>query len=486
MSRKTLSNLCVFCGVVGLSVLPCVAQEITRGQALRMHSARLDPDSCVGSGVIDIGEFETWIRRRLDANVVGYGFAISEGGVPVGFGQGGFAQIPGLDNNVLFTPLTEIQVASVSKTITAIALVQLMEKLDVSADDAISPYLPESWDQGPGFKDWSLTFDDLLTHQTGFDQLIAQTINDADEDLPNPNTWEGLQLLVANGIPMKAAASSCPIKNDDGTFTLGGPEAPEGSHYGVYCYKNANYALARELIWRLAVQYGDLGAAFDEPDAKLMPMASASGYQQYVQDHVLAPAGVVGSCQAAESTVTRSLMYDVLGNVPGVMLTAGADAYSNDDSDLLACGPYNWSLSALDLVQVMGTLSCGELLSDASKDLMHRRKMGWSRSSDSATYPDRYWHSGRWTKTRSGVDQALWPPHPDHPKNDLTATADACVEIGDDLVCSATGSATNRIHSCVVEFPFGIDAALVLNSDLRDDPDVSACDVLLEAFEELF
>jgi hypothetical protein len=35
-----------------------------------------------------------------------------------------------------------------------------------------------------------------------------------------------------------------------------------------------------------------------------------------------------------------------------------------------------------------------------------------------------------------------------------------------------------------VEFPFGIDAALVINSDLRSDPKASACTVLLEAFDK--
>jgi CubicO group peptidase (beta-lactamase class C family) len=435
--------------------------------------------------VIDIDDFETWIHRRLSANVVGYGFAISEGGIPIGFGQGGFAQIPLLDNNVLFTHQTDIQVASVSKTITAIALLQLMEKLAISPDDAISPYLPAAWEQGVGFEDWSITFDDLLTHQTGFEQAIASMINAADEALPSSNTWEGLELLVANGIPQDIAATSCPTENDDGTFTLNGPEAPEPGHYGVLCYKNANFALARELIWRMALQADELGAAFDEQDPKLMPMASAAGYQKYVQEHVLAPVGVVGACKASGSPATRSLMYDVDGNVPQVMLTAGADAYSNDQSDLLECGPYNWSLSALDLVQVMGELSCGNLLSDFSKELMRTRKLGWSDGSNSATYPDRYWHGGYWKQTRSKVDQALWPLHPDHPENDPSALIDDCVVIGPDLVCPATGAAVNSIRSCVVEFPFGIDAALVMNSKLRDEPDVSACTVLLEAFDKV-
>jgi hypothetical protein len=440
--------------------------------------------SCFGPGPVDVDDFETWIHRSLAGNVVGYGLAISVAGIPAAVGQGGFAQIPLLDQNVVFTHQTDIQVASVSKTITAIALLQLMEKLGISPDDPIGPYLPETWVQGPGFSDGAITFDDLLTHQTGVDQALAAMINAATEPLPSSNRWEGLELLVATGISSDVAASACPTKNDDGTYTLGGPEEPADDHYGVSCYKNANYALARELIWGLALQTGDLGAAYDVADPKDMPMASATGYQKVVRDHVLTPAGVAGSCKATGSPAQRSLMYDIEGNVPLVMLTAGADAYDNNDSDLLECGPYNWSLSALDLVKIMGKLSCGDMLSDASKTLMNERKLGWSAASNSATYPNRFWKEGGWTQIRSKVEQALWPLHANHPANDPTASKEGCAPIGPNLVCPATGAATNRIHSCVVEFPFGIDAALVINSALRSDPEASACTVLLEAFDK--
>lgn len=440
--------------------------------------------SCFGPGPVDIDDFEGWIHRALAANVVGYGLAISVAGIPAAVGQGGFAQIPLLDANVLFTHQTDIQVASVSKTITAIALLQLMEKLDITPDDAIGPYLPPTWSQGAGFSDGSITFDDLLTHHTGVDQALAALINAATEPLPNSNAWEGLELLVRTGIPSDVAASACPIDNGDGTYTLGGPEDPADDHYGVSCYKNANYALARELIWQLALQTGDLGAAYDVADPKDMPMASATGYQKVVRDHVLTPAGVAGSCKATGSPAQRSLMYDIQGNVPLVMLTAGTDAYSNDSSDLLECGPYNWSLSALDLVKIMGKLSCGNLLSDDAKTLMNERKLGWHPDSNGAANPGRFWKGGGWTQTRSNVKQALWPLHEDHPANNPGASQEGCALIGPNLVCPATGPARNRIHTCVVEFPFGIDAALVINSDLRSDPKADACTVLLEAFDK--
>ncbi len=266
--------------------------------------------------------------------------------------------MPVLDNGIPFTSLTDIQVASVAKPITAIAVLQLMEKLGKGPDDPISDFLPASWTKGEGFDSDGISFDDLLSHQTGFDQVIAELSIELGDELLSPNTWEGLQLIVKNGITAKVAASECPKKSDDGeTIELGGPAEPDAGHYGFYCYKNANYALARELIWRMALDTGDLSADDDTDDPLKMPEASASGYQKYVQNHVLAPAGVTGTCTATESLINRSLMYDIKGFVPFEILTAGIDAYDNDESDLLECGPYNWSLSAIVLCESWANLA---------------------------------------------------------------------------------------------------------------------------------
>lgn len=445
------------------------------------------PESCFGPGSFPVDEFETWIHRRLQGNVVGYGFVITVGGVPAGSGFGGFAQIPVLDNGVPFTFLTDIQVASVSKPLTAIAALQLMEKLGISPDDPIAPLLPDGWKLGEGFDDNGITFDDLLTHQTGFQQVIADLTNELAEEMPSPNTWQGLELLVANGIPAEAAASSCATKKaGEENYTLGDPQDPVDEHYGVYCYKNANFALARELIWRMALETGDLGAGFDEDDPDLAPMASATGYQKYVQDNVLAPAGVSGKCGATAPPNTRALMYDINGNVPFVMLTEGVDGHSDDESALLGCGPYNWSLGALDLARVMGELTCGDLLTPYSKGLMKDRKMGFSQGSNTGAYADRYWHDGAWIQSRSMASQLLWPLHPEHPQQDPDAPADDCVHNGVDLVCPATGPSSNHIRTCVVEFPFDVDAALVMNSLIRGEEKVNACSVLHDAFDQLF
>ena len=440
----------------------------------------IPPDTCKNcDGGIDVQQFEDLIHHGMGDpdNVIGYGFAISQCGEVIGSGQGGFAQMPGPDNpHILFTSLTDIQVASVSKPITAIAVLQLMEKLGVGPDDPISDFLPASWTKGEGFDSDGISFDDLLSHQTGFDQVIA----DLGDELPSPNTWEGLQLIVRNGISADVAGSECPT-TEDGVVMEGGEGLPVAGHYGVYCYKNLNYLLAQVLIWRMALDAGDLGPDDDTDDPLEMPEASASGYQKYVQDHVLAPAGVAGTCTATDIPDNRSLMYDITGFVPFEIFTAGIDAYDNDESDLLECGPYNWSLSAMDLAQVMGEFSCGELLSEDSRNLMRTRKMGFHPDSNS----DRSWHGGYWKQNRSSVAQWLYPLHPDYPPN-ADASTPGCDPEGADLVCKTKGPSEGRIRTCVIEFtPFNVDVALVMNSNFRDDLEKGPCSVLRNAFDQL-
>src|SRR5690606_28722641 len=94
-------------------------------------------------------------------------------------------------------------------------------------------------------------FIDLLKHTSGVQQSLSKYLN----TIPNygdvsPNTYDGLKLLVANGIAADWKETECAQSQDDGTFLPGAP-ANSGSGFGVYCYKNANYGLFRILIPRL-------------------------------------------------------------------------------------------------------------------------------------------------------------------------------------------------------------------------------------------
>ena len=96
--------------------------------------------------------FEQNIQEAFENTVVGYGYSINvDGNANVHSGGGGSA-ITAASNggtSVPYTANTEMTVASVAKTITATALLHLLDAENISVDSAISPFLPPLWFQGP-------------------------------------------------------------------------------------------------------------------------------------------------------------------------------------------------------------------------------------------------------------------------------------------------------------------------------------------------
>ena len=59
-----------------------------------------------------------------------------------------------------------VNVASVGKMFTTIAVLQSLARRHLSIDSRISPFLPPDWVKGPGVD--TITFRELLTHRAGF------------------------------------------------------------------------------------------------------------------------------------------------------------------------------------------------------------------------------------------------------------------------------------------------------------------------------
>jgi hypothetical protein len=391
-------------------------------------------------------QFAANIHAQLINRVVGYAFVIAKNGQLVEQGQGGFARLPLVDGGKAFSVNTDVNVYSVSKTITAIAVLQLMEKLGVEPDDPIADWLPQSWAKGLGFASDGITFFDLLTHRTGVNQTI-QELNKEDEAFAalSTNTYAGVKAIVEHGIYPEFA--------DVGKVG-----------YGDYSYKNANYAIARIIIWQMALETGDitsnseLAADFD----------SAAGYQHYVRKNVLQAAGVDGFCYATGPESQRALAYDINKNLFPLQFTQGGAMGGSFPNGLLTAGPKNWWLSAMDLGAVAAHLHYGDLLSAESRKLMDDLEMGWSKSSDSASRPNRYWHGGLGKWTRNNRTQMLSPAHPANPTG---------------FWQPSNVTSKDRVRTCLMKLPDGLDATLVMNSDVRDSS-LNACGVLHAAFED--
>jgi CubicO group peptidase (beta-lactamase class C family) len=196
----------------------------------------------------NLNEFEAEIVGTLAPRTIGFGYTIVQDGQVVRAGGGGAAR-PG----AAFTEHTRVNVASVSKTITAVAMLQMLEKHGLTPAAPIGPWLPPDWSKGYGF--WQvggLKFHDLLTHRSGLQQTIAKlsVVQPAALEGLDTNSWAGLEQVVLNGVAADWAQTGCAEKNGDGGYEPGSPAANFG-YFGVYCYKNVNYSLMRIMIARM-------------------------------------------------------------------------------------------------------------------------------------------------------------------------------------------------------------------------------------------
>jgi hypothetical protein len=120
----------------------------------------------MGDSTFSAGQFG---QNLFDAHVsafVGFGYAVTDpGGEVVVEGGGGDARID-IDGQLGFTSTTSMEIASVSKAISAAATVKLLSDQGLTLTTPIGPYFPQSWTVHDEVA--SLTFEDLLGHTTGF------------------------------------------------------------------------------------------------------------------------------------------------------------------------------------------------------------------------------------------------------------------------------------------------------------------------------
>lgn len=147
------------------------------------------------------------------------------------------------DGSMDFTLDKEINVASVSKFYTAIAVMQLLEANNLTIEDDIIEWLPASWTKGQGVS--NITFKDLLKHESG----LQSTNNNFDTTLG----YQGLKDCIATGVV------NAKTRN----------------------YLNVNFALYRVLIPSLWSNLGGSPAIDIENDANTQFM-----YLLYMQENI--------------------------------------------------------------------------------------------------------------------------------------------------------------------------------------------------------
>jgi hypothetical protein len=292
--------------------------------AVLIGNTPADITACDPQGCISEAQLSTNICSQLENQVVGYVCLV--GGMRPVFG--GLAHTNADPPETPMTPDLTTNVASVSKTMTATAILQLLTANGLTPDALIAPYLYSDWQQGGNIG--LLTFKDLLRHASGFKQKYGTQCDSAFD-------YASVETLVAGGV------NSTDIGNPD--------------------YGNCNFSLLRELMPALLGQ-----KLTNYSNGSARAAESSSLYIAYLQNNVFDPVGAGGvSCTPSGSTGILSYPYP-----------AGTSNGVNWGDQSLACGASGWQLSAFNIFDVVNSLASNvTLLSQSDKDDMIQNCLGW-------------------------------------------------------------------------------------------------------------
>lgn len=249
---------------------------------------------------LDIDAFGPALHAKLSTSVQGYAWQLRRGGVPVhtGLWQWGRSQANGAQGWDLDT---RMHIASMSKLMTAMAMVHKLRGANRALSDGIFSDLPKYWKLGP--KSMDITFRQLLNHTSGF--RVPGSATD----------FSTMKAKIAEGV---------------------------GSTHGKYGYENVNFALCRILI---PVLHGWINKADTHGNATdaIWDVRTTTRFREYCNKYIFAPSGVpnVGFKPAAGD----ALAYQATGSGSGW-----------DSGDLATVsGGAGFRMSVSEVLDVMGT-----------------------------------------------------------------------------------------------------------------------------------
>jgi CubicO group peptidase (beta-lactamase class C family) len=285
----------------------------------------------------DVRRFEDNIIAAMDGEAVGYALSITFQGQTY---NGGHAD--GQARTAADAPMTEqspnkdMHVASVSKTLTAIVILHVLEELGLTPEEPVAPYLPNDWVLGDGVAD--LTFRHFMTHRTGFGQQAV-----------SGSSYEQLRALIAEDVGDSS-----------------------------YEYDNDNFALLRVAHAGLLGLNPHNYAAYGGPDEITAALFIAQA--MFLYD----PIGVSVDCRSNDPNPTIQYRFP----------DTGAAGFEEPDHSL-TCGGVGWFINANELAGVMSALrNTEQLMSAQMRSWMQDDLLGlMSASGEFGAY---YYHAGDW------------------------------------------------------------------------------------------
>jgi CubicO group peptidase (beta-lactamase class C family) len=277
--------------------------------------------ACTPGACISLSRLAHSIDSQLRGNAVGYVALVGQSHVVAS----GLARTAADPPKLAMGPDVLVNVASVGKMFTTIAVLKSLARHHLSIDSRIWPFLPPDWVKGPGVD--TITFRELLTHRAGFrldSGLVFQTGNAAREQIR-----QGIQQIDQR----------------------------------VADYNNIDFTIFRDML--------PFMEGVREPGPAGRAAAADRFFLAHVQRQVLDPVGVTDATCAPVRVAM--LMYPP----PGAGTARGRPAPVGPS----ACSAGGWFMTPASMLRVLeGLISGNRLLSSSQRRLMDDNCLGWDCS----------------------------------------------------------------------------------------------------------
>ena len=275
---------------------------------------------CTARACISLSRLASSIDTQLKGNVVGYVALVGTSKVV----SSGLARTAADPPKLAMGPDVMVNVLSVGKMFTTIAVLQSLARHHLSAGSRIWPFLPPDWAKGPGVD--TITFGELLTHRAGFrldSGLVFQT-----DDAAREQIRQGIQQVDKQ----------------------------------VADYNNINFTIFRDMLPFMQ------GAP--EPGPAARAAAATRFFLSYVQRQVFDPVGVKDArCAPVRNAV---LVYPP----PSARTMRGRQAPAGPSG----CSGGGWFMTPASMLRVLDGLISDRLLSSGQRQQMDRNCLGWDCS----------------------------------------------------------------------------------------------------------
>ncbi|HEX7707113.1 MAG TPA: serine hydrolase [Thermoanaerobaculia bacterium] len=376
--------------------------------------------------------FRASIDAALLDKATGYALALNRNGNRIGsWGVGLRQNASDASPAIAMLPSDEINIASVSKTITAAAVLRVLQNnnnggdIDAVVQGPIGAYIPRQW--FPPVSVREITFVEMMKHQSG--------LGGRNED----NVRQGCGTRFTDM---------------DGCSSLGVDPGDKG-----FFYNNANFSFFRAMLGSINGLFCELGGCTVIDDEK-----RTEYYRYYVQCHIFTPMGIspnipsdfASGCGGPEMKPSDTKSEQALYYYANEPLQNGMEP----DDWTTTAGGGGWYLSADELARFLAYLRYdNKILAPATRKAMYSRFLGFMD-------PDQY-----------GFADGVWGPNRMH-GGDLcyaTLTVPPGVSRCDPSV------APQGVSTCIADFPDGTQASLVINSKGWEGP--YQCSMLKSAYE---